>query len=172
MLNFTEIIDSVPSLDDALHTPEAETPKPKPATVEISLDEAKELLGRAVKERGEDYVYAPPLDPETGANPCVYFSPADKAPSCMVGYVLSYKGVTYEDLAATDSTITEVQSLVEEGHLRVDNETLALLTVAQVEQDQGQTWGRALEEALATYEESAEAMETDGRDDPSEDYWF
>jgi hypothetical protein len=174
MTNIFEIVDHVPTLDEALHTPEAKTSKPKPTAVEITLDEAKELLGRAVKEKGEDYVYEPLRE---GGRPhgrpqCAYFNPEDGCPSCMVGYVLSYKGVTYESLDATGSVVTEVQDLVEEGHLQVDNETLALLTVAQVEQDQGQTWGRALEEALATYAESAEAYESDGRDDLSEDYWF
>jgi hypothetical protein len=170
MTNIFEIVDHVPTLDEALHTQEAKTSKPKPTAVEITLDEAKELLARAVKEKGADFVYKPLTS--MGRSQCAYFDPEDRCPSCMVGYVLSYKGVTYEALDATGSVVTEVQDLVEEGHLRVDNETLALLTVAQVEQDQGQTWGRALEEALATYEESAEAYETEGRDDPSEDYWF
>jgi hypothetical protein len=170
MTNIFEIVDHVPTLDEALHTPEAKTSKPKPTAVEITLDEAKELLARAVKEKGENYVYEPLTN--MGRSQCAYFNPEDGCPSCMVGYVLSYKGVTYEALDATGSVVTEVQDLVEEGHLKVDNETLALLTVAQVEQDQGQTWSRALEEALETYEESAEAYESDGRDDPSEDYWF
>jgi hypothetical protein len=170
MTNIFEIVDTVPTLDEALHTQEAKTSKPKPTAVEITLDEAKELLARAVKEKGENFVYTPLTN--AGRSQCAYFNPEDRCPSCMVGYVLSYKGVTYEALDATGSVVTEVQDLVEEGHLRVDNETLALLTVAQVEQDQGQTWGRSLEEALATYEESAEAYETEGRDDPSEDYWF
>jgi hypothetical protein len=168
MTNIFEIVDHVPTLDEALQTPEVKTSKPD--AVEITLDEAKELLARAVKEKGEDYVYAPLTD--MGRSQCAYFNPADKCPSCMVGYVLSYKGVTYDVLETTNSVVTEVQDLVEEGHLKVDNETLALLTIAQVEQDQGQTWGRALEEALETYEESAKAYETDGLDDPSEDYWF
>lgn len=174
MTDIFEFLDSIPAPDDALHTPEAKTSKPKPTAVEITLDEAKELLARAVKEKGEDYVYVPLREGgrPNGRPQCAYFNEEDRCPSCMVGYVLSYKGVTYERLDATNSVVTEVQDLVEEGHLKVDNHTLALLTVAQVEQDQGQTWGRALEEALATYEESAEAYETEGRDDESEDYWF
>jgi hypothetical protein len=170
MTNIFEIVGHVPTLDEALHTPEAKTSKPNPTAVEITLDEAKELLGRAVKEKGADFVYQPITD--MGRTQCAYFDPSDKAPSCLVGHVLAYKGLTYERLESTSSVVTEVQELVEEGHIKVDNETLALLTVAQVEQDQGQTWGRALEEALATYEESAEAYESDGRNDPSEDYWF
>jgi hypothetical protein len=165
MLNFIDIVDHVPTLDEALHTPEAKTSEPKPAALDITLDEAKELLARAVKEKGADYVY------EQQDGKCVYYT-SEGSPSCLVGWVLSYKGLTSADLVAADSVIAEVGDLVEEGLLKVDNETLALLTVAQVEQDQGQTWGRALEEALATYEESAEAYESDGRDDESEDYWF
>jgi hypothetical protein len=138
MTNLFEIVGNVPSLDDALHTPEVEASVPKADAVEITLDEAKELLGRAVKEKGADFVYQPITD--MGRTQCAYFNPSDKAPSCMVGYVLSYKGLTYERLETTNSVVTEVQELVEEGHIKVDNETLALLTVAQVEQDQGQTW--------------------------------
>lgn len=165
MINFNEIVDRVPSLDDALHTPEAKTSEPKPGAVDITLDEAKELLARAVSEKGADYVY------EQQDGKCVYYT-SDGSPSCLVGWVLSYKGLTNEDLLAADSVIAEVGDLAEEGLLKVDNETLALLTVAQVEQDQGQTWGRSVEEALATYAESAEAYETEGRDDASEDYEF
>jgi hypothetical protein len=166
MIDLLEIVEQVPSLDDALHTQEAMTSAP----VEITLDEAKELLARAVKEKGDNFVYQPI---RTSGHPqCAYFTPEDGAPSCLVGHVLAYKGLTHEDLDATNSGVTEVQDLVEEGHIRVDNETLALLTVAQVEQDQGQTWGRAVEEALATYEESAGAYESVGYDDPAEDYWF
>lgn len=156
MLNSTE----------SLHTSEAETSETTPEAIEITLDEAKELLSRAVKEKGADYVY------EQVDGACLYFNPSDKCPSCMVGYALSYKGLTYDNLVASDSAIGEVTNLAEEGVIKVDNETLALLTVAQVEQDQGQTWGRALEEALATYEESAKAYEDEGYDDSSEDYWF
>jgi hypothetical protein len=158
-----------------LHTSEAAASQPAP--VEITLDEAKTLLARAVTEKGKDHKYKMlTVKTLTGLREeaCAYFDPADGRPSCMVGYVLSYKGVTHESLAIAGlNHHANVETLAEMGFIKVDLETQALLEAVQSEQDAGMTWGDALEEALKTYEDVAAAYENDGRDnDPSEDYWL
>ncbi|RZU36030.1 hypothetical protein EV284_3513 [Streptomyces sp. BK022] len=142
-----------------------------PAAVEITLDEAKSLLARAVEERGAGYTYQMLTIDEQSL--CAYFDPKTKAPSCIVGQVLAYKGVTYDDLAGQEvNTYANIEALNDQGVVKVDNDTQALLEIAQSEQDAGMPWGRAVEEALATYEGRAQAYEEDGYDDPSLAYWF
>jgi hypothetical protein len=143
-----------------------------PAAVEITLDEAKTLLARAVEERGADYTYQMLTIGDSAL--CAYFDPETKAPSCIVGQVLAYKGVTFEAMVAQDKNVyASAGTLIDTKFVKADNETRALLEIVQSEQDAGMPWGRAVEEALETYEEAAERYEEDGRDnDPSEDYWF
>lgn len=125
--------------------------------VDLTLDEAKELLNRAVEERGRTYIYQSPVE---GA--CVYFDPEGGCPSCLVGHVLAYKGFSLDDFSpGSNINRWEVAQLVESGFLLVDDETQTLLTIAQTEQDDGMTWGRAVEEALATYEEKTEYEDED-----------
>jgi hypothetical protein len=145
--------------------------------VEITLDEAKTLLARAVEERGADYTYKMltiELEPGRQESLCAYFDPETKAPSCIVGQVLAYKGVSFDDMIAKDINVyASAGTLVDTEFIKADNETRALLETVQSEQDAGMPWGRAVEEALETYEDAAEGYEEDGRaNDPSEDYWF
>lgn len=140
--------------------------------IEITLDEAKDLLARAVEEKGSTYVYEQVVN-DLGDSQCLYFNPATRAPSCIVGHVLAYKGVTYDDMFANDvNTFASVATLADTEFIKVDNKTQALLSIAQGEQDQGQTWGNAVQEALETYEETASHYRTDGYDDVSEAYVF
>jgi predicted secreted protein len=62
------------------------------------------------------------------------------------------------------NTYTSAGTLADTAVIKVDNETRALLEIVQSEQDQGMTWGLALDEALALYEESAQRYDTDGYD--------
>jgi hypothetical protein len=143
----------------------------KTAQVSLSLDETKDLLSRAVKERGADYTYK--MLTIDGSALCAYFDPETKAPSCIVGQVLAYKGVTFEDLWAADKNVyASAGTLVDTEVIKADSETRALLEIVQSEQDAGMPWGRAVEEALATYSDAAQAYEEDGYDDPSLDYWL
>lgn len=159
---FTEIVGEVPSLDDALHTEEAEKVS---EPVEITLDESKQYLGEAVKEKGAEYVYKN-VTRGRGSETCAYFDPKTKKPSCLVGHVLVRKGVTFERLHARERNLyTDVQGLIDADIIKVDNETQALLDLAQRAQDQGQTWGSALETALAEYEERATYYGTEGYDE-------
>lgn len=122
-----------------LHT-EAATQQP----VDLSLDDAKTLLAGAVEKKGREFRY-------TRTTP-TYFDPETGECSCLVGYVLAEKGITS---LPPDLNGADVYALVRCGVLRVDEETQHLLETAQTEQDQGQTWGGALDEALATYEVKA-----------------
>lgn len=130
-------------MTDALHT--------SAPSASLTFDQAKALLERAVEEKGKDFRYTQPKD-EWGHGVCVYFDPDTKAPSCLVGHVLSYVGVTADIVESSLTNFsTDVDDLYEKGVLKADGETLMLLTLAQSEQDEGNTWGDALEEALATY---------------------
>jgi hypothetical protein len=144
--------------------------------VEITLDEAKTLLARAVEERGADYTYkmlTVELEPGRQESLCAYFDPQTKVPSCIVGQVLSYKGVTFDDMAAKDKNVyASAGTLIDTAFIKADSETRALLETVQSEQDSGMPWGQAVEEALSTYEEVAQGYEEAGYDDPSEAYWF
>jgi hypothetical protein len=87
--------------------------------------------------------------------------------------VLAYKGVKFEDMVGEDvNSYASVGTLVDTEFIKADNETRALLEIVQSEQDAGMPWGRAVEEALATYSDAAQAYEEDGYDDPSLDYWL
>ncbi|MFE4681624.1 hypothetical protein ACFRNJ_12400 [Streptomyces sp. NPDC056721] len=136
--------------------------------VEISLSEAKDLLARAVEKKGAGYIYEMPVvETHSGGvdQMCAYFDPKTGAPSCLVGQVLAGKGFTYERMQFLDAnTYTSAGTLADTDVIKVDNETRALLEIVQSEQDQGMTWGLALEEALALYEEAALRYDTDGYD--------
>jgi hypothetical protein len=144
--------------------------------VEITLDEAKTLLARAVEERGADYTYKMltiELSPGRRESLCAYFDPDTKVPSCIVGQVLAYKGVSFDAMAVEDVNVyASAGALIDTNFIKANNETRALLEAVQSEQDSGMPWGQAVEEALATYEGNAEDYEAAGRDDPSEAYWF
>jgi hypothetical protein len=152
-----------------LHTSEAEPSGP----VEITKAEAEELLARAVKERGKRHVYRHPVVPGYGEL-CVYFNPEDGAPSCIVGHVLAYKGLSLDSLVQGDinlNTYAAVGTLIDLDVIKVDSETQALLEIAQSEQDSGMPWGRAVKEARETCGTRAEQYETEGYDDPSDAYF-
>lgn len=151
-----------------LNTPGAKTSP----MAEITLDEAKTLLARAVEERGADYTYK--MLTIDGSALCAYFDPETKAPSCIVGQVLAYKGITFDDMVTQNKNVyASAGTLIDTKFIKADNETRALLEAVQSEQDAGMPWGRSVEEALETYEDAAERYEEDGRaNDPSEDYWF
>ena len=123
-------------------------------TRSVSLNEAEELLERAVTEKGADYVYGK----RGGA--CNY--ERDGAPSCIVGHVLSYLGLTVEQLAtldnpdkfyvnecgypvSADTGITDIaQLLASELGIDLTFPAAELLQNAQFDQDNGVPWGTAV----------------------------
>ena len=88
--------------------------------IELTDEEAVALLQRAVEEKGADYVYEHPTytDPETNEevedSTCFYFDPGAGTPSCIVGHVLAYKGVTMEEIDG-DNADTTVDNLFANG---------------------------------------------------------
>jgi hypothetical protein len=152
-----------------LHTPEDKPSTPAP--IEVTLDEAKQYLADAVQKKGPKYVYQN-VKGTNGHDTCAYFDPETRAPSCIVGHVLASKGLTMDRLHGRERNLyTDVQGLIDGEILEVDNETQALLTIAQEKQDEGVPWGESVKDALSGYEDRAQEYEQ-GEDDPSEDYWY
>jgi hypothetical protein len=109
----------------------------------LTYNRAVELLERAVQEKGADY--AMPKDEDGDVVGCVYFDEETKEPSCLVGHALAYDGFTYEDLGVNNGRgITYVG---DELYSRIAQRTRRLLSHAQDDQDNGATWGSALEYA-------------------------
>lgn len=71
---------------------------------EITAAELRVLMHRAVAEKGEDYIYpkidVPESDYDENFAPegCVYFDPVTAAPSCLLGHVFAYKGLTLDNM--------------------------------------------------------------------------
>lgn len=114
----------------------------------LDIDQAKMLLKRAVDEKGADFVYR--TAEEWATKPCVYFNPGTKCPACLIGHVLSYKGLTYDDIW-THNDGTGVTELREAEIIRMDDNTTELLTLVQRKQDAGWPWGEAVQYALDNY---------------------
>lgn len=116
-----------------------------------TYDETLATLREVVAEAGEDFVY------QDHYGDMCYYS-VDGEPACLVGRVLAKWGV---DLTPMDSASTGMSTLVglfagallDElrvmGVLEVDDPSVSLLWEAQTGQDNGETWGNALSEALA-----------------------
>ena len=110
----------------------------------LTAKEARELLLRAVNQRGPAYVYE--RNP-ANAHACVYFN-AHGQPSCLIGQMISYLGIGPFDFGSKRNRSTTATELVRS--LFPDTEPLVLnaLRQAQYVQDTGKTWG----EALAAYD--------------------
>lgn len=130
------------------------------------LGEARELLAKAIAERGEDYVY----ERQDGADDCMYLTyegydydaeyatSTPKCPTgaaCLVGYVLVEKGVPLLEIAGVEGNnatgAMEMLGAFENPVIR------KALNDAQSRQDAGQPWG----EAVAAFERTIEAHERD-----------
>jgi hypothetical protein len=112
-------------------------------TLELTYDEAVELLDRAVAEKGADFVYDRGPD---GHDECLYLH--GNEPGCIVGHVLVYKGVDLELIRELEGI--GVWSLDEYlPQLKTDGRTRRLLGAAQGKQDSGQTWGDSVAKAKA-----------------------
>jgi hypothetical protein len=121
-------------------------------TIELTYDEAVELLQEAVAKKGEDYVYEPPLVQtpyiEEGSQValCVYFDD-EGSPSCIVGHALAKKGVTREALDNVDSELNRnagPYGLESAEVISAPVGVIDLLSLVQDYQDQGTPWGEAL----------------------------
>lgn len=109
-----------------------------------NLNEVKAELEEIVRGR-ENYVYAVPAD----ADDCVYFDPASKAPSCIVGHLIARHGVTYDDVTAVRyncNIYTSVAGLRGEDIVDASDDVVDYLNRVQSAQDVRIPWGEAIQQ--------------------------
>lgn len=114
------------------------------AEIELPQDAEtwRDLLVRAIEEKGADYVYEAPGGRFSS---CVYFN--GDQPSCLIGHALSYLGVDRDCLSTYGNTTAIAAGLL---GTRVPDPVSEALSVAQGRQDHGATWG----DALASFDHS------------------
>lgn len=129
------------------------------------LGEARELLAKALAERGGEHVY----QRQEGATDCMYLTYEELDPeggplyeqaacptgaACIVGYVLVEKGVDMLRIRELEGTGAKVA--VEDLKAFTSEPVLDALQCAQNLQDSGNPWGAAVaafEASIADYEE-------------------
>lgn len=130
--------------------------------VTLDFDEAVALTKRAIAEKGEDYTY-----PKDESGWCTNFNSFTSAPSCIVGHVLAYKGMTYAQMLGRQAAVNDncmpvnhvdynnsgICTLIGDGLVEVaDTKTEEFLAELQQLQDSGNSWGNSLRCALAEVE--------------------
>lgn len=116
----------------------------------IDVNETLELLERAVAERGEDFLY-PTKHVDDGAwrgngtsnshsTACRYARADNRAPACIVGQVLAYRGLLDLERIREGVDAREQVVIME----RFTPTAIDILAEAQGLQDTGATWGEAL----------------------------
>lgn len=110
-----------------------------------------EAVKRLVEERGEDYTYD---RAEIGPASCLYvhtdkthYGVTEPVPGCIAGQVLHAAGITLHELAEQEGLRagTAMHNLREAGRLTVQVGVYEMLNDMQEAQDDGETWGAALE---------------------------
>lgn len=123
----------------------------------VTKAEAIQLLRNAIALKGEDYVYPVP-DNDFGPG-CLYVK--NGQPDCIVGHALAELGVPVEkmeyrnddscreaDVISADSIGQNEAKLISAYGLAFTGGAMEVLSVAQVLQDRGESWGFSLEEAI------------------------
>lgn len=120
--------------------------------ITVPASKVLETLSKVASERPE-YVYeAPAHMTEDRALTCFYVHETDgeQTPGCLVGKVLNVLGIPLERLSAYEGTgaysVTE-RVLDVQGEPDAISDVLNSLAAAQDAQDNGATWGDALERA-------------------------
>lgn len=98
---------------------------------------------REVASSAPEYVYK---IPDSTTLYCLYFD-HDGNPSCLIGQALAKCGLTKEDVTEGASAF---KVLAEKG---IDDVVAAAAEIAQDKQDNGETWGSALEAFNETLKE-------------------
>lgn len=130
----------------------------------IDIPEALFCLRRVVYDKGPDFVYEKPVLENWSA--CVNFN--DGKPSCIVGHVFALLGLSYEKASKLQ---VDGPRIAESSALILSNDknfpwtftvgAKSVLGEAQMHQDDGKTWGEALEMA-----ESKACLILESPDDP------
>ena len=131
-------------------------------TVPLSYEDACTFLDKAIADKGEDYVYEPPIKHNFGnTESCRYFD-QEAQPSCIVGHVLSHMGVGPFpfDSVINSRGVSQLVAGVSDfgGPIELEDiplplyanqinasPTYLLLARAQSYQDQGCPWGLAVQ---------------------------
>jgi hypothetical protein len=129
--------------------------------IDINYDKAVELIGRAVAERGEDYVY-PYVSCQNVLKAGEFYGlretfeanwrrgatqvPEDQ-PGCIVGLAMSYV-LPLEQINIGGGIVTMRSTLHQEGLARFSTKAVNFLADAQGYQDNGYAWGVAMREAI------------------------
>lgn len=106
----------------------------------LTYELAKELVQEAIAERGEDFVYTPPM----GADDCKYVH--DDEPGCIVGHVLiSGLGLPSTLLSACEGTDAShvLRVARQDALITADADAESYLCDLQSLQDSGDSWGKA-----------------------------
>lgn len=123
--------------------------------IELTYDKAVELLERAVAEKGADYVYQRPTNEQGIPRGCAYFH--GKEPGCIIGHVLSYLGLTRGDIGQYNTAYSwHALTHCVGFDVRADERTNKLLQTAQCRQDDGHSWGEAVNIARERTSETAQ----------------
>jgi hypothetical protein len=109
----------------------------------------RQLLVKAIEEKGEDYTY--PLDlsrvrSDGERDPYAYVERSDDGAllsSCIVGHALVYDGANYNKIASIEGKVARLAVPVVAPDL--PSVVVAGLASAQEAQDAGQPWGEALD---------------------------
>lgn len=113
--------------------------------ITITKQMALDGLEKAVEKRGADFNYV------NTYGYCVYSEIATGEPRCLVGQVLSDLGVDMEFFQfqqRNEQVITTiVGDLLDNEVCGIDSKALDILRAAQRAQDEGETWGTALDTA-------------------------
>lgn len=113
-------------------------------------EEALDALRQPVQQRGRDYLAAgASTSGYAGPSSCKYWDTEKNEPSCLVGNALTILGVDRETLIREDETgenflVSELSRMFSEAIRRTYDR-------AQDCQDNGATWGDALDLALLDY---------------------
>lgn len=112
----------------------------------INLEQAISFAEEMIREKGADYIYVNPdgVSSTDGAD-CCNWDRNTNQPSCIVGWILYRAGVPEEKLIDHN---TEAVYMFKEYLEGCDfGKVFEFLANLQNLQDQGETWGKALEKA-------------------------
>jgi hypothetical protein len=115
----------------------------------ITRTQVLNLMCQIVGEYGVDYVY------EKIEGSCYNWDRDRNCPSCLIGHVVSRLGASEKFLSIrrADSAPSLIGWYARECHHEIEYGVMDILSTAQLAQDQQETWGFALTEALTVHNE-------------------
>lgn len=124
--------------------------------IDIDLAAAQRLVNEAIELKGADYIYPK----QNGSCKYVHFDgffeedtdeyvTTSQEPGCIVGYAMWIAGVPLEELRRDneDSAVGLASNLQHRGKVAFSAEAVDYLSMVQISQDKGATWGNSDERA-------------------------